>query len=94
MNNVTMDIDDTYVICKYSEEHGYNTRFLNNQLFCSKQEAEDNLENLQAQVEEKIRVVEESGLVKIVRFRLEVMTLAKFIHELENYMYERGRENA
>lgn len=88
-----MDIDNIYVICKYSEEHGYNTRFLNNQLFISKKEAEDNLVTLQTQVEEKVRQLEDSGMVKITRFRLEVITLAKFMHELENYMYEVGKKS-
>jgi hypothetical protein len=85
-----ISIHNTYVICKYSEEIGYNTIFMNDTLYTSKEEAQKALIEFEKELEIKIRELDALNVTRIIRYKLKIISLNTFINEVKETMYNAG----
>lgn len=87
-----MTKDNLFVICN-NTVFEVATTFVKDQLFASREEAEEALVEFQKEIEEEKKKLSEYGITVDQSGSLEIMTLRKFIEEFEETMYESGRQN-
>lgn len=87
-----MTKDNMFVICN-NTAFEVATTFVKDQLFTSREEAEEALAEFQKEINEEKKKLATYGITIDHNGSLEIMTLRKFIEEFEESIYESGRQN-
>lgn len=85
-----IDADCLFVICKKSDA-AFNTRFVDDQLFTSREAAEIAIDHVKDTIAQKIKELKDLDINTILDFELVIITLSEFISAYGKTMYDDGK---